>query len=870
MREVVTTDEALIALRHEGQQMVRVADEAKSRALGKQRLGAWLALCAALLLFTLSASAQAQVNRMVVIKVDGLPNDLVDEFARERNPQTGKSMLPWIDHVFYQRGTRVTNFYVRGMSLSAPSWSLLDTGQHLQIKGNVEFDRFILYTYDYLSFLPFYFKNAGGGNVDMPAVEVLDTLGVPLLMDAFPRNERFSNFQLYQRGMRFSTLQHSAQAKFLRNPFDLLEDWTVGPELRSTIHDQLERELIQKLAEPKIRYLDLYLTEFDHLAHHNRDRESHLHAIQDLDATVGRIWSAIQRTPEARHTALVLVSDHGFNTDERFYSQGYNLVKLLGRPEGGGHHVLTKRRLMLDYAIKGINPLVGMITTTTSQSYYLKGQSTTYPTALLDFDGNERAAIHLRDSDLNQLHILLQQLQQGKLSAPVKTAVSDAFFATIDRRRAQWQGDLDRLAEELPALQKHIDKLQAVWAAKPKKWSKEDMEAGRNEAARRVFTQMSQEIAQKKGYVEYVARMQRLLALKREDFNPLSVKIEDVISPGAMGNANTIHELQNYVAGIAGGGLILRPDGSLDLERSLVHIDYFALLHGLSVRNNQQAGISNRPVDFLAIRISAEKLSAPAAGGEQSGDAVWLYGGPDKQALILSRTDQSGQLSLSYLPVAGLRQEKDGTMRFERIDWRAGLPLHIFEDPNLLVAGESRTEWLSAWHTDLEWLRALHKTEYSNALVGLNEQFTLFPTRETDVEAPGLSTDERLVRRFRRQQRRLAETDLLIMANNHWNFDVRGFNPGGNHGSFFRISTHSTLMFAGGELTGIPRAAVVEEPYDSLSFVPTVLNLTGNLMENNVPSPALQARGFTVFPGRVIPLSNKKQPSNLSTAPIAK
>ena len=39
-------------------------------------------------------------------------------------------------------------------------------------------------------------------------------------------------------------------------------------------------------------------------------------------------------------------------------------------------------------------------------SYYLKGQSTSYPTVLLDFDGNERASIHLRDNDLNLLHIL--------------------------------------------------------------------------------------------------------------------------------------------------------------------------------------------------------------------------------------------------------------------------------------------------------------------------------------------------------------------------------------------------------------------------------------------------------------------------------
>ena len=35
----------------------------------------------------------------------------------------GKSLLPWFDYVFFRNGTRITNFYVRGMSLSAPSWS---------------------------------------------------------------------------------------------------------------------------------------------------------------------------------------------------------------------------------------------------------------------------------------------------------------------------------------------------------------------------------------------------------------------------------------------------------------------------------------------------------------------------------------------------------------------------------------------------------------------------------------------------------------------------------------------------------------------------------------------------------------------------
>jgi hypothetical protein len=117
---------------------------------------------------------------------------------------------------------------------------------------------------------------------------------------------------------------------------------------------------------------------------------------------------------------------------------------------------------------------------------------------------------------------------------------------------------------------------------------------------------------------------------------------------------------------------------------------------------------------------------------------------------------------------------------------------------------------------------------------------------------PGLSTDEKLIRRFRRRQRLLVETDMLVLANDHWNFDVRGFNPGGNHGSFFRISTHSTLMLAGGEQTGVPRGLAVEEPYDSLSFVPTLLALTGQTEGGARPVRVLWQRGFRPFPGRVV------------------
>ena len=318
-----------------------------------------------------------------------------------------------------------------------------------------------------------------------------------------------------------------------------------------------------------------------------------------------------------------------------------------------------------------------------------------------------------------------------------------------------------------------------------------------------------------------------------------------------MGDHNTLHQLQNYVAGPAPGGLTLAPDGSLDMGRSFLRVNYFSLLGDIAVRNNVQPELDTRPVDFVAVRLPVEGLRAALQPEERPDEAIWLYGGRDRQALILARDD--GRLRLRYLPVAGLTQGADGRISFKRVVWRAGLPLKLWEDARLNVpAGAEREQWLSGWHTDLEWLRAAHMTKYSNAIVGLHEQLARHAVEATDADAPGISDDERLIRRFRRRQRVLVESDLLILANDHWNFDVRGFNPGGNHGSFFRASTHSTLMLAGGERTRIPRGLSVEEPYDSLSFMPTMLALTGQMEEGTRPVPVLFRRGFRPFPGRVV------------------
>src|SRR5207253_5442066 len=142
-----------------------------------------------------------------------------------------------------------------------------------------------------------------------------------------------------------------------------------------------------------------------------------------------------------------------------------------------------------------------------------------------------------------------------------------------------------------------------------------------------------------------------------------------------------------------------------------------------------------------------------------------------------------GQLQLHYLPIANLTQDEKGIFHFDRAEWQPDFPLRMLEDARLEVGDADRIAWLNQWHSDVEWLHALHKTQYSNGLIGLHEQFTIFPAPGIDASERGLSRDEQLLRQFCRRRRQAVETDLLILASNHWNFDVRGFNPGGNHGS---------------------------------------------------------------------------------------
>jgi hypothetical protein len=765
------------------------------------------------------------VDRVVILKVDGLPGDFVERLAGG-----DLKRLPSIRQIFAENGAWLENFYVRGLSLSAPSWSMLDTGRHLEIRGNVEFDRYTLRPYDYLNFFPFYLGYARSKRVDMTGVELLDELGIPLLIDRFPYPARYQGPQLLQRGVRWTSLPNTLKRAFTdRSPKRVFDEWQTGLSWSESWSSQTEKELIEHLANPEVRYLDYFVTSYDHVGHLTPDPVSQFRAIQALDALAGRIWTAIGASPYPETTVLILVSDHGMNTAEGVYSQGYNLVDWFASAAGGGHHVLTNRHPLTEFKLRGLDPMVSQVVSASPESLYLDKQSESYPTVMLDLDGNERASAGLRNNTFNKLHVLLDQLVRKRLPGPLRTAALNAFFAILNAARPRWERDLEELSEELYALDLHIQEERKKIDALPKKWSAEQRAAGLDKDARRRASRLEARRAVRRAYGEYVACLRRLLALDPADFDPGKFKIETLIPSRSLGPLNGFADLQHYVTGPAEEGLVLGSGGGLDLTRSFREIDYFVELTSLRVRNNVQREVGPRPVDFVVARVPREQLRAAMPGEAAEYDGLWLWRSAQRQALLLSRRRADGAHELRYLPVAGLHQDADGAVKFEHPDWSAGFPLELYEDAALTIPSGARRDWLSQWHTEREWLEATHRARYSNAVVGLAEELL-------DLDPPAANSPEE---RLRARERRLRRTDLLIVANDHWNFNVRGFNPGGNHGSFFRVSTHSVLLFAGGKDTGIPRGARIPAPYDSLSFVPTVLALMDRT-EPGLPGPVIK------------------------------
>jgi hypothetical protein len=725
----------------------------------------------------------------VLLQVDGLGEDLLEGAMKRIDPATGKSQLPWLAHVFAENGVVFDNFYARGISLSAPSWSMLLTGRHSVIRGNVEYDRYTGQVYDYLNFFPFYLGYARQKRIDMPGVEVLDRAGIPLLIDRFPPAQALQSFQLFQRGVRWLTLKNALQRRFSAESIVSMIESGDAPSYDSVLAKATEFDLVRSLQTPEIFYLDFFTGDVDHEAHATSQPAALLSVLRDLDALTGRIWSGIQKSALASETLFVVVSDHGMNNTPGVISQTFSLPDLFNSPDGGSHHVVTNRHQMSDFKLKGLDPMVRRVISPSSSSFYLGGESARYPTAWLDIDGNERTAVHLRNNDLNKLHILLINLARADLDARTRRATALGAREILDRHRAAWTKTLADMTAEMAALDAATAERRRAGEEKRKRDDAEER------LARRTRQQLADWDEERSGYTRYLAHLRALLDLQLDDRALLKQRIADLIPEMSLGENNSAADVQHYAAGPAPGGLVVDAGGRLDEERSFRFVDYPALLASQRVRNVPQPELSSRPIDFVAMRLAD-------AGAQHE---YWLYGDAQNQIVIV--TDEANRIAVK--PARGV--------------WRANLPLHLFEDPELkLPPGADRTAWLSAWHSEREWFTATHRSRYSNGVIGIIEE--LSPVEQNVPGPPGI--DSALLR-YERRRRELVQADFHVFAADHWNFNVRFPNPGGNHGSFLRISTHSVWMMSGAGL----EARHIADPYDSLNFAPTLLDLLGRKTE---------------------------------------
>jgi hypothetical protein len=750
-------------------------------------------------------SAQA-ASRVVIIKVDGLNADLLYRTMAETDPATGKSRLPWIEHIFREGGTVFENFYTRGISLSAPSWSMLDTGHHAVIRGNAEYDRYTGEVYDYLNFFPFYIGYARQQEVDMPGVEVLDRADIPLIIDSYAYPRVYQSFQLFQRGVRWTTLKKVLQRRFSSKVLISTLENADTPSLGDLWEHETEAEISTALRNQDIEYLDLFTGEVDHEGHATNRSETLLETLKHVDSIVGRVWNAIQASDMAKNTIIVMVSDHGMNNVPDVVSQVYSLADLFNSPQGGAHHVLTNRHQLEKFKLLGLDPLVHRVITPSTASFYLAGQESDYPTAWLDLDGNERASVHLRNSDLNKLHILLQQLSRTDLNPGIRRAAAADLEKTIQRHRREWTCRLSELETELQVLASDIQARKAQITGRPKRWKAAQKAAGEDKAALRLLERLSSWEREKDAYTSYIGHMRALLALRFDPENPFREHISSLIPALSLGDNNTVADLQHYIVGPMPGGLVLDARGKLDESRSFRRVDYFSVLSYQTVRNNPQPALSPRPVDFVALRL-------PQGTFPEAANSYWLYADAARQIVILQK--DTGESAVR--PVTNLTGAADGKISWSAAPWREGLPLDLFEDPALRIPdSQDRVAWLSAWHSEREWFDAIHACKYSNGVIGVTEQFS-----PVAPNVPGVPGESPIRLRYERRRRQLVEPDFQVFAADHWNFNARDVNPGGNHGSFLRISTHSVWMMSG---AGTP-VQTVTVPYDSLNFASTILHL---------------------------------------------
>lgn len=849
--------------------------------------------------------------RLILIKVDGLPPALVAAAAFPDRPdlvgrlpyahqfrravdlyrqQTGRQLImPNVRKYFFTEGVVCDNMFAQTLTLSAASWSVIDTGQPSVVKKHGTFSRDTCYLRSHLDGFRDTWDALRHRGEKTSAVWNLDQVGVSLMLDAYDLQRTWTSPQIYSRIANSEQLFLMGR-KWLTNDQRGIKDIASSHLSRLVTgldYIEFNQQVAAEMAAKKILERDLtgherydyvspYFTLMDHQQHIDPHPDNLIHWLVKLDALVGEIFAAVERSQRRDETVVALASDHGSDIKPGQTAISFPITRVFRSPLLGGHTVTT---LLVEQAWRALStPIPGIDFPRVYESEaspYGKAKNPRfgeddYVTSFIDNFGNARAEVHLRNNDLNRLHLILLELQKQPASAPRFARLRELFRQTLEQTRQWLEPDLALFEDYHAGAQDLAGRL----AGKADNYSQD--------VAWRLRTEVERDAPQ-------LQTLRRLLSIRFEPgqggvfFDEVFSKpfrISDYIPKKYLGRANTLYQLSHYTIGLDEN--LDWVETTVDPQGRPVSMNYFEIISNFEAANAPANGLRN-PFDIIVAKAPVASTEPPLrqlrllAEDQHLSQAVWVKSSardhPRKggEALILQATDGR----IAYVPVKNLQQQADGRITFSLADDLD--PLALLRGPGFVPGADvSPLEWMRAFHPVDEWLRATYQTEYGvtvNTLLDVMDD----PTPEF-VDAPDFqkyliycSSEQMKQRYLRGLKRKYAnqQPDFIVWANDLWNFNSKAITSGGSHASLVPIVARTTFMVWGGDHTGIARGRTIDDVVTTLDIAPTLFRAVGMLDDRNqvIRDPAsIPERPFHRFPGRVINLWQSDQAAEKRSA----
>lgn len=832
--------------------------------------------------------------RLIQIKVDGLSPALVDALIDPDNPEKlrqlpdpegflrairlwrtyagRQDLVPNLRRYFFEQGVRAENMFSATVTLSTAAWSVIDTGQPTVVKKHMTFSRQNGYLRSHLDAfrdaVEFSFRDSRKTNAQWS----LDQAGVSLLSDAFNPLRVYVTPQIFYRQRPFEYLKGFAHSwasgghPFSR-PLEVISHHfgrrVKGMDYPDFGEDFVARHLSDMIlardftGREQYDYLSTFFSIIDHQHHVDPNPENLVFRMLRFDRRLGRILEAVERSQRREETLVLLISDHGSEYEPGKVNLSFPLTRAFRDPLFGGHTVST---VMAENAARALTTLVPGVdfprVYESPFSPYGKGRrggEDDYVTAFIDNFGNARAEIHLRNNDLNRLHLLLlarfrplDEPSRDRLRARLRETL-DAIRVWLAPERAAYRDYHEGVRDWLPQIQKRTDPYWRDAAARLRG------EAERDARQLRVLDRLW-ELVQAEDPLGWLER-------KRPS-------IPALIPRKYFGPCNSVYQLSHYTIGVDAAWNWV--ETTVNHQGQPVPMNYFEILTTYRAPNPADSGEPS-PFDLVLTALPVEAVER--VGREQGWwgapvpvqQALWVLSsaqgndGKGGQALLLESLDGS----LRYLPLRWLRAQPDGSVELERADNRD--PLGLLHDPAFRPpTAELRAAWLEQFHRPDDWLAATGKTRYSNAplvfadIMRANAQ-RVVDNPEFQQSLTGFSSPEMKQRYLRGLRWKYAaeQPELRVWSAWLWNFSSKTYTSGGSHGGLSPQVSRVAFYLWGGARTGIPAGLVLTPPCTTLDVAPTLAAVLGMLDRNGqvIRQPgAVRDRSFLAFPGRVLPL----------------